>query len=60
MFVKIGQILANRSEIFPQEYCDELPRLRSNVDPVPFAVVNECLVAEYGRPLNEIVSHSDR
>ena len=31
MFVKMGQILANRSEILPQEYCDELRRLRSNV-----------------------------
>ena len=51
MFVKMGQILANRSEILPQEYCDELRRLRSNVEPVPFAVVHDCLVAEYGRPL---------
>ncbi len=50
MFVKMGQILANRSEILPQEYCNELRRLRSNVEPVPFAVVNDCLVAEYGRP----------
>ncbi len=60
MFVKMGQILANRSEILPQEYCDELRRLRRDVEPVPFAVVNECLVAEYGRPLNEIFSHIDR
>lgn len=60
MFVKMGQILANRSEILPQEYCDELRRLRSNVEPVPFAVVHDCLVAEYGRPLNEIFSHIDR
>ncbi len=50
-FVMMGQILANRSEILPQEYCNELRRLRSNVEPVPFAVVNDCLVAEYGRPL---------
>lgn len=60
MFVKMGQILANRSEILPQEYCNELRRLRSNVEPVPFAVVNDCLVAEYGRPLGEIFSHIDR
>lgn len=60
MFVKMGQILANRSEILPQEYCDELRRLRSNVEPVPFAVVHDCLVAEYGRPLNEVFSHIDR
>ncbi len=60
MFVKMGQILANRSEILPQEFCDELRRLRTEVDPVPFAVVNECLRAEYGRPLEEIFEHIDR
>ena len=32
MFVKMGQILANRSEILPQRFCDELRRLRSDVD----------------------------
>lgn len=60
MFVKMGQILANRSEILPQEYCNELRRLRTDVEPVPFAVVHDCLVAEYGRPLKEIFSHIDR
>lgn len=60
MFVKMGQILANRSEILPQEYCDELSHLRTEVDPVPFAVVNECLRTEYGRPLDEVFEHIDR
>lgn len=27
MFVKMGQILANRSEILPQRFCDELRKL---------------------------------
>lgn len=38
MFVKMGQILANRSEILPQPYCDELRHLRTEVDPVPYSV----------------------
>ena len=54
MFVKMGQILANRSEILPQRFCDELRRLRTEVDPVPYSVVQECLVAEYHRPLSEV------
>ena len=53
-FVKMGQILANRSEILPQPFCDELRQLRSNVDPVPYQVVLECLEAEYGQALGEI------
>ena len=42
MFVKMGQILANRSEILPQRFCDELRRLRSDVEPVPYEVVLRC------------------
>ena len=48
MFVKMGQILANRSEILPQRFCDELRRLRSDVEPVPYEVVLRCLEEEYG------------
>lgn len=60
MFVKMGQIMANRSEILPQAYCDELRHLQMDVEPVPFAVVHDCLMAEYGRSLSEIFSHIDR
>lgn len=59
MFVKMGQILANRSEILPQQYCDELRRLRTEVDPVPYEVVLECLEAEYGTRLGEIFDALD-
>lgn len=59
MFVKMGQILANRSEILPQRYCDELRRLRTEVDPVPYPVVLECLEAEYGQELGEIFDAVD-
>ena len=58
-FVKMGQILANRSEILPQPFCDELRQLRSNVDPVPYQVVLECLEAEYGQALGEIFDAID-
>ncbi len=59
MFVKMGQILANRSEILPQRFCDELRRLRTEVDPVPYAVVLECLEAEYGQKLGELFDAVD-
>ena len=58
-FVKMGQILANRSEILPQEYCDELRCLRSSVAPVPYEVVLECLEAEYGQKLGEMFDAID-
>lgn len=59
MFVKMGQILANRSEILPQRFCDELRRLRTEVDPVPYKVVLECLEAEYGKKLGEVFDAID-
>ena len=59
MFVKMGQILANRSEILPQRFCDELGKLRTDVDPVPFDTIRECLAAEYRRPLDEVFSWMD-
>lgn len=54
MFVKMGQILANRSELLPQAYCDELRHLRTDVEPVPFSVVRDCLEAEYGKPVERV------
>lgn len=59
MFVKMGQILANRSEILPQPYCDELRHLRTEVDPVPYSVIVDCLEAEYGQKLGEIFDAVD-
>ena len=59
MFVKMGQILANRSEILPQRFCDELRRLRSDVEPVPYEVVLCCLEEEYGQRLGEMFDAID-
>lgn len=58
-FVKIGQILSMRSEILPQRYCDELSRLRTDVEPMPFDVVTQTLEREYGRPLGEVFAEID-
>ena len=58
-FVKMGQILSTRSEVLPQRYCDELAKLRTDADPVPFGVVRECLEAELGRPVGTVFSRID-
>ena len=58
-FVKVGQILSTRSEVLPQSYCDELAKLRTDVEPVPFSVVRECLEAEYHQPIDRVFSHID-
>lgn len=58
-FVKVGQILSMRSEILPQAFCDELAKLRADVDPMPYQTVLETLSSEYGRPIGEIFEHID-
>ena len=58
-FVKIGQILSMRSEILPQRYCDELSKLRTDAEPMPFETVRATLEREYGRPLGEVFAELD-
>ena len=58
-FVKVGQILSMRSEILPQSFCDELAKLRADVDPMPYGTVLQVLEDEYGRPAGEIFDHID-
>ena len=42
-FIKLGQILSMRSDFLPQEYCDALTRLRTQVEPMPFQQVEAIL-----------------
>jgi ubiquinone biosynthesis protein len=58
-FVKAGQILSMRSEILPDRFCQELTKLRADVDPMPFDLVRETLEAEYGRPLDTMFASID-
>ncbi|MDN6769007.1 MAG: AarF/UbiB family protein [Bifidobacterium mongoliense] len=58
-FVKVGQILSMRSEILPQNFCDELAKLRADADPMPYVAVLETLSREYRRPIEEIFDHID-
>lgn len=58
-FVKVGQMLSMRSEILPQQYCDELAKLRADADPMPYQTVVETLEQEYKRPVDEIFADID-
>ncbi len=47
-FVKIGQTLSTRSEILPKAYCDELAKLQTECDPLPFDKVMGALADIFG------------
>ena len=53
-FVKVGQTLAARSEILPKAYCEELKKLQTKCDPLPFDLIMRELHLVYGDKFDEI------
>jgi len=49
-FIKIGQYLALRPDLIPQEYCDELMVLFDRVQPFSWDQAREIITAELGAP----------
>lgn len=59
IFIKIGQFLALRPDILPQEYCDELLRLTDRVPAAPWSVMRETIRAELGEAPDKIFARID-
>lgn len=55
-FIKFGQILSMRPDVIPDEYCRELAKLRTNVEPMDFSVVSAEIEQECGRSWTEVFS----
>lgn len=53
-WIKLGQILAMRSDFLPPEFIDELSRLLDKVPPFPYEVAREIIEEDFGRPLEDI------
>lgn len=47
-FIKLGQLLSTRSDLLPPAYLEALTRLQDDVDPLPFAAIEEAVTAETG------------
>jgi len=58
-FIKLGQILSTRADLLPPEYLVELTKLQDAATPVPFAEIQEVLVAELGQPIEHIFAQFD-
>jgi ubiquinone biosynthesis protein len=58
-FIKLGQILSTRADLLPPDYLVELAKLQDAASPVPFAEIQETLVAELGRPIENIFADFD-
>lgn len=58
-FVKLGQIMSMRPDFLPQEYCDELMKLQTEANPLPFSVIEGVLRHEYQRRWTQIFASID-
>ena len=53
-FVKLGQLMSTRADIFPPDYIEELRKLQDRVPPIPFAEIKDLIESELKRPIDEI------
>ena len=53
-FIKLGQLMSTRADIFPTEYIEEFTKLQDQVPPVPFSDIKRVIEQELRRPLEEI------
>ncbi len=53
-FVKLGQLMSVRADIFPTEYIEEFKKLQDAVPPVPFAEIRTVIEKELKHPLAEL------
>lgn len=53
-FIKLGQLMSTRADMFPPEYLEEFRKLQDQVPPVPFDSIKKVIQEELKRPLSEI------
>ncbi|MCP4630662.1 MAG: AarF/ABC1/UbiB kinase family protein [bacterium] len=53
-FIKLGQLMSSRADIFPPEYIDELKKLQDQVPPIPFDKIKEVIERELKRSITDI------
>eukprot|EP00930_Biecheleria_cincta_P002129 TRINITY_DN103173_c0_g1_i1.p1 TRINITY_DN103173_c0_g1~~TRINITY_DN103173_c0_g1_i1.p1 ORF type:complete len:474 (+),score=65.82 TRINITY_DN103173_c0_g1_i1:592-2013(+) len=60
-YVKCGQVIATRSDLFPREYSLELAHMVDSVNPLPFSVIRDVVEQELlgGLPVDEVFEHFD-
>lgn len=58
-YVKLGQLLSVRPDIFPQPYIDEFSKLQDEVPPAPFKQVKPIIEKELGKLITEVFDSFD-
>lgn len=58
-FIKLGQVMSTRPDLFPPEIIDQLRRLQDKLPPFGFRRVKQTIEADLGRPLAELFAEFD-
>lgn len=58
-FVKLGQVMSMRPDFLPNDYCEELMKLQTEVTPLPFSTILEVVEKEYNCHWNKVFSGID-
>ena len=58
-FIKLGQLLATRADLLPEEQLTSLERLQDDVEPVPFADIRAVVERELGTDLDQAYASFD-
>ncbi|MFZ4403812.1 MAG: ABC1 kinase family protein [Pseudobdellovibrionaceae bacterium] len=58
-FVKLGQLLATRPDLVPEDFCNEFEKLQGNVHALDFSVIEVILQEEFGADYKNIFSSID-
>lgn len=58
-FVKFGQLLSSREDLFPDAFIEEMALLKRNVKSVPFAEVKEAIELSLGKKIEVVFNHID-
>src|SRR5690554_3583076 len=59
VFIKFGQILSTRRDLYPSEYADELARLQDNVPPFPGVQAVKVVEAALGDSIDNLFNEFD-
>ncbi|MDJ0784571.1 MAG: AarF/UbiB family protein [Desulfosarcinaceae bacterium] len=58
-FIKLGQLMSTRADVFPPEHIDELTKLQDSVPPVAFVQIRQVIERELKKPLHRAFAEFD-
>lgn len=59
-FIKLGQLLSTRGDLFPQPYLDALSRLQDQIEPFPYEEVERIVSSELGVRISKAFPEFER